>query len=135
MPDSLPVLETQRQQVLQQIADLGDFRSGSITAVVTRCGKPTCHCAGAKDPGHGPNLRLTYKVKGKTVTETLSAPGALQKAQQEIAAFRDFQQQVKDLVEINTAICRLRPLSAGEEDLTLREKKRRRRFIGRSTKK
>ena len=135
MPDSLPVLEAQRQQVLQQIADLGDFRSGSITAVVTRCGKPTCHCARAKDPGHGPNLRLTYKVKGKTVTETLSAPGALQKAQQEIAAFRDFQQQVKDLVEINTAICRLRPLSAGEEDLTPQEKKRRRRFIGRSTKK
>ena len=135
MPDSIPVLEARRQQVLEEIADLGDFRSGSITAVVTRCGKPTCHCARAKDPGHGPNLRLTYKVKGKSVTETLSAPGAWQKAQHEIAAFRDFQQHVQALVEINGAICRLRPLSAGEEDLSPQEKKQRRPSTGRSTKK
>jgi hypothetical protein len=135
MPDSLPTLEVQRQQVLQQIADLGDFRSGSITAVVTRCGKPTCHCARAQDPGHGPNLRLTSKVKGKTVTETLSAPGALGKARREIAAFRAFQQHLQALVEINAAICRLRPLAAEEEELTPQEKKRRKRSSNRSTRK
>ena len=135
MPNSLPALEQKRQQILQQIADWGDFRSGSITAALTRCGKPTCHCARAQDLGHGPNLRLTYKVKGKTVTETLSAPGALQKAQREIAAFRNFQQQVQALVEINATICRLRPFAAGEEDLTPQGKKRRRPSIGRSTKK
>ena len=135
MLDSLPVLEARRQQVLEQVAELGDFRSGSICAVVTRCGKPTCHCARAKDPGHGPTLRLTYKAQGKSRIETLSAPGALRKAQQEIANFRDFQRYVKTLVEINAAICRLRPLSAGEEDLTPQEKKRRKRFSSRFSKK
>ncbi len=127
MPDALPVLEAQRDELLQQICDLGDFRSGSITAVVKRCGKPTCHCARSKDPGHGPNLRLTYPVKGKTVTETLSAPGALPKAQQEIAVFRDFQRHIQALTQINASICRLRPLPAEEQDLTPQEKKRQRR--------
>ena len=135
MPDSLPALEQRRHRIVQQIGELGDFRSGSITAVVTRCGKATCHCARAKDPGHGPSLRLTYKVKGKSRIETLSAPGALQKARQEIAVFRDFQQYVRTLVEINAAICRLRPLWTEEEDLTPQEKKRRRPSTGRSTKK
>lgn len=27
------------------------------------------------DPGHGPNLRLTYKLQGKTVTEIFPSPG------------------------------------------------------------
>ena len=51
MLDSLPVLERQRSLLLQQISELGVFRSGSITAVMKRCGKPTCHCAGLKDTG------------------------------------------------------------------------------------
>jgi hypothetical protein len=125
MPDSLPTLEERRRLILEQIVNLGDFRCGSISAVVTRCGKPTCHCARPKDAGHGPALRLTYKVKGKSRIETLSAPGSLQKAQREIAAFRQFQQQMQSLVEVNAAICRLRPLPAGE-DWTPQEKKRRR---------
>jgi hypothetical protein len=128
MPDSLPALEQQRRQILDQIANLGDFRSGSISAVTTRCGKPTCHCARPKDPGHGPALRLTYKVKGKSCIETVSAPGALRKAQQEIAVFRQFQQQVQSLIEVNAAICRLRPVSPSEPEQTEQEKKRRRQF-------
>jgi hypothetical protein len=124
MPDTVPTLEERRRQILDQIAHLGDFRSGSISAVVTRCGKPTCHCARPKDAGHGPALRLTYKVKGKSRIETLSVPGALQKAQREIATFRQFQQQMRSLIEVNAAICRLRPVG-GSEDWTPQEKKRR----------
>jgi hypothetical protein len=134
MPDSLPTLEDRRRLILEQIVNLRDFRCGSISAVVTRCGKPTCHCARPKDAGHGPALRLTYKVKGKSRIETLSAPGSLQKAQQEIAAFRQFQQQVQSLIEVNAAICRLRPLPSGE-DWTPQEKKRRKPSSRRSREK
>lgn len=132
MSDTLPALEQQRRQILEQIAQLGDFRSGSINAVVTRCGKPTCHCARPKDAGHGPTLRLTYKVKGKSRIESLSAPGALRKAQQEIAAFRLFQQQIRLLVGINAAICRARPVPAEERPATPWEKKRRKPSSGKS---
>ncbi len=57
-----------------------------------RCGNPRCHCHLPNDPGHGPNDRLTYKRKGKTVTETFPTAVAQRKAQHEIAEFRRFQQ-------------------------------------------
>ena len=67
MPDSLLELEKRRSEVLAQISALGDFRRGSISATGGRCGTLNCHCHKPDDPGHGPNLRLTYKLEGKTV--------------------------------------------------------------------
>ena len=79
MSDSLPLLEAERSQILRQISALGDLRPGSISAVVRRCGKPSCHCAKPNDPGHDAQLRLTRKVDGKTVAESFASPAALQK--------------------------------------------------------
>src|SRR5664280_1609778 len=70
-PKSLEFLEQQRVNITNQIAALGDLRGGSITSTTGRCGKPNCHCHQPKDPGHGPNLRLTFKINGKTVTASL----------------------------------------------------------------
>ena len=123
MPHTVPTLEQQRHQILQQIEALGDFRPGSVSAVQVRCGQPSCHCARPKDPGHGPSLRLTYKIEGKSRIESLSAPGALQKAQREIAAFRQFQQHIRELIEVNVALCQLRPPETAS-GLTPQEKKR-----------
>ena len=71
MPDSLPDLEADRAKLFQQMQTLGDFRPGSISAVVRRCGKSTCHCAQPDDAGHDPQFRLTRKADGKTVTDEL----------------------------------------------------------------
>src|SRR5271170_363949 len=86
-PKSLESLEQQRTSIADQIASLGDLRRGSITSTTGRCGKPNCHCHQPKDPGHGPNLRLTYKVEGKTVTESLPDQSATRKAEREIDEF------------------------------------------------
>ena len=121
MIDSLPELENRRSLLLHQIADLGDFRPGSISATRGRCGNPNCHCHKPDDPGHGPNLRLTYKAEGKTVTETFPTIGAQRKAEREIAGFRRYQELSRELVDTNEKICRARPV---EETLTPQEKKR-----------
>ena len=110
MPDSLPALEAERLALLVQISRLGDFRPGSITPTRGRCGNPHCHCHQPDDPGHGPNDRLTYKRKGKTITETFPTAIAQRKAQREIAEFRRFQQLSRALLEVNEKICRLRPV-------------------------
>src|SRR5208337_1893948 len=86
------------------IADLGDLRPGSIVEVMARCGKPNCHCAQPGDPGHGPHFRLTRKVKGKSVAETLAHPAALRKAQREVAEFRKFQRLSAQLVAVEMAL-------------------------------
>jgi hypothetical protein len=109
-PKSLEALEDRRTNITHQIASLGDLRGGSITSTTGRCGKPNCHCHQPKDPGHGPNLRLTYKVNRRTVTESLPDHRAARKAEREIAEFRKLQGLHKELVEVNALICRMRPL-------------------------
>jgi len=132
MPESLNRLEERRSAVWAEMGSLGDFRSGSITAINGRCGKANCRCHQPHQPGHGPNFRLTRKVKGKTRSETFSSAGELRKAQGEVAAFHRFRQLSQQLLEVNERICRARPV---EETLTEEEKKRRGPSKGKSIRK
>ena len=58
-----------------------------LIPAVKGCGKPNCRCHKPGEPVHGPNPRLTFKVQGKTVTESLPTPAAFKKAEREIAEF------------------------------------------------
>jgi hypothetical protein len=129
LPNSLAALEQQRSGILTQILELGDFRSGSITAINGRCGKPNCHCHRPNQPGHGPNFRLTRKINGKTVSESFSSAAELRKAQREVEAFHRFRQLSQELLEVNESICRARPV---EDTLSPEEKKRPKRSAKRS---
>ena len=124
MSGDVATLEIQRSHLLEQFLALGDLRPGSITAVVRRCGKPSCHCAKPHDPGHDPQFRLTRRVAGKTVTETFPNPAAFNKAQREVAEFHHFQELGEKLVSINQKICALRPVERERGGWTEQEKKR-----------
>ena len=128
MSGSLTVLEQQRSAILERILSLGDFRSGSISAITGRCGKPDCRCHKPGQPGHGPNYRLTRKANGKTISETFASPSEMRKAQREVEAFHQFRQLSRDLLAVNEKICRARPV---EESLTEQEKKRPKRSSAR----
>jgi len=120
-PNPLIALEQQRAAIVSGIADLGDFRSGSISAISGRCGKPECRCHQPNQPGHGPNFRLTRKVNGKSVSETFASPAELRKAQREVDAFHRFRKLSQELLEVNEKICHLRPV---DDWLSSEEKKR-----------
>lgn len=122
LSDSLATLEQQRSSILMQILELGDFRSGSITSIHGRCGKPNCRCHQPGQPGHGPNFRLTRKINGKSVSETFSSAIELRKAQREVEAFHRFRLLSQELLEVNEKICRARPAA---DTLSPEEKKRR----------
>lgn len=129
MRQSLGDLEQQRSAILHRITNLGDFRPGSVTATSGRCGKANCRCHRPNEPPHGPTDRLTYKVEGKTVSESLPTPAAVAKAQREVAEFRNYQQLTQQFVEVNTRICQLRPVvetapSAPEKKRPKRSKKK-----------
>lgn len=130
MPDSLAELEQQRNAIAQRIAELGDLRAGSISSTSGRCGKPNCRCHRPGQPGHGPNLRLTYKVDGKTLTESLPTPAAARKAEREVAEFRNFQQLSREFLKTNAQICHLRPIEEPSE--SEQEKKRPKRSAKKS---
>jgi len=125
MPQSLEDLTQQRSVIARHLTALGDFRPGSITTTSGRCGKPNCHCHRPNQPPHGPTDRMTYKVEGKTISESLPNAAALAKARREVAEFRNYQQLSQQFIEINTQICRLRPIE--EATPQPQEKKRRKR--------
>lgn len=127
MSHTLAEWEQRRQAISHQIGQLGDLRPGSITSTSGRCGKPECRCHRPGESGHGPNLRLTYKVDGKSVSESLPSPAAKRKAEREVAEFRKFQQLTREFVEANAEVCRLRPIE--EQAPPVQEKKRRKRSV------
>ncbi len=129
MTNALPQLEAKRSDLFRQLSTVGDFRRGSITTTSGKCGKTSCHCSKRDDVGHGPNFRLTRRVKGKTVTETFHSAAALRKAQQEVTEFHRFQALCGEIIEVSEKICALRPVG---DTLTPEEKKRPRRFTRRS---
>jgi hypothetical protein len=130
MAQTLAEWEHRRQAICHQLGQLGDLRPGSITSTSGRCGKPECRCHRPGEPGHGPNLRLTYKVDGKSVSESLPSPAAMRKAEREVAEFRKFQQLTREFVEANAGVCRLRPIE--EEPPSGEGKKRRKRSARKS---
>jgi len=121
MPESLQDLELRRTEIAKQFARLGDLRSGSISDTSGRCGKPNCHCHRPGQPVHGPNPRLTFKVEGKTVSESLPTPAAQKKAEREIAEFRHFEQLIREFIVVNAKICHAR----GVETQPLPQEKKR----------
>jgi uncharacterized protein DUF6788 len=129
MTNPLPELEKHRADLLARISQLADFRPGSITATQGRCGNPNCHCHKPGEAGHGPNLRLTYKVGGKTMTESFATPAAQRKAQREVAEFARYRELSRAFIDVNTQICRVRPV---EDTLAPEEKKRPKRFARKS---
>ena len=70
----------------------GRFSSGFDYPHYRSLRQANCCCYQPGHPGRGPNLRLTRKVQGKTVSETFSSPPALRKAQPEVASERDRKQ-------------------------------------------
>jgi len=128
LSESLALLEQKRAAILGRILQIGDFRSGSIGTITGRCGKPDCRCHKPGQPGHGPNYRLTRKVKGKTISETFTSSAELRKAQREVEAFHLFRHLSQELLEVNEKICRTRPV---EESLSEQEKKRPKRSSAR----
>lgn len=67
-PDEL----ARQRALLADLGKIGFFRRGTLLSRFTRCGKPGCRCQADPPQLHGPYWQWTRKVKGKTVTVTLS---------------------------------------------------------------
>lgn len=134
MAGLLADLERRRSELLEELSRLGNFRAGSITALTRRCGKASCRCSRPDDPGHGPNLRLTYKLRSKTYSESLPDEATQRRVEKEIAEFRKFQQFIRAFVDINTKICLLssavRPIN---ENVQTQTRERLKRSLGTGT--
>jgi hypothetical protein len=112
-PDELAELERRRAELYAELAQLGDFRRGSLNEAWRRCGKANCACAAPDHPGHGPQWNLTRKAGGRTRTVHLRPGPELDKARREVAEHERFRDLVARLTEVNEAICSARPAAPG----------------------
>lgn len=106
-PQSLLLLRRTRDEILSELAQIGDFRPGSLVERYRNCGKPSCRCAKKGAPGHGPSYSLTRPVKGKTVTHIIPPGPAVDRTREQIVEYRRFRDLARSLIEISEQLCDL----------------------------
>ncbi len=105
MQKDLDTLRKERARLFAEIAEIGDFRRGSISETYRRCGKATCCCTGPDHPGHGPQYLLMTKVEGRSHAKYLRTGGELIRLQAEVKTHLHFREMVQKIVEISEEIC------------------------------
>ena len=102
--DTIDRLQAQKEKILQQISELGDFRQGSLSPRFRKCGKSYCHCAKEGSKGHGPLWMTTRSVKGKTTSKAIPKE-KVDATFKQIDTFHQFRNLVREYVETNIKIC------------------------------
>ncbi len=121
-----------RDELLGEIAGIGDLRQGSLRAQYRRCGKPNCHCAADGAQGHGPYWLLTWTDRdtGKSRGRTVPA-AAIEGTRAQIAEYQRLRGLVGELVEVSGRICDARldadskPAVLGKWGVSTRRSRRR----------
>jgi hypothetical protein len=108
--EPLDDLERQRAELYARLAGTGDFRPGSVSETWRRCGRPNCACAQPGHPGHGPRYLWTRSAGGRTRSRQLAA-AELDKVRREVANYKEFVAVTDQIVQVNEAICEVRPVS------------------------
>lgn len=95
-------LRQRKAQLLRAFAIPDDLLPGSLSRSHLRCGKPTCHCAQPKDPGH-PIWTLTFMVNGKKHTQHIPSEW-VEEVQRRVTAGREFQDAIREVLAANAQL-------------------------------
>ncbi|UNX54303.1 hypothetical protein MF406_15465 [Georgenia sp. TF02-10] len=102
-------LEERKSLTLDRIAQVPQFRRGSLQVGYRRCGKPGCRCARPGEQGHGPRRLWTRTAKGSGGSRGQYIPiEQVDQVRAELDSYTQFAGLVEDYVEINEALCRAR---------------------------
>ena len=85
------------------LADLGPIRRGTVLRRLRRCGRPACRCQADPPQLHGPYYEWTRKVKGKTVSVSVTEEQA-RLMKQWIANARQLDKIVADMQLVSDRI-------------------------------
>lgn len=93
-------LRQRKYRLMQRYPMPDDLLPGSLSLSRFRCGKASCHCAGGE--GH-PAWSWTFMVEGKKRVEHVPA-AAVAEIERRVAAGREFQQAVKEVLAANAQL-------------------------------
>lgn len=95
-------LRQRKFELLRRFPIPEDLLPGSLSLSHLRCGKPTCHCAQAKDPGHAV-WSLTFMVGGRKHVQHIPKDW-VEQVQRRVQAGREFQQAVREVLAANAQL-------------------------------
>jgi len=95
-------LRQRKFDLLRRFAIPADLLPGTLTQTHSRCGRPTCHCADSKDPGHLA-WSLTFMSAGKHRVERIPKEWAESVAER-VRAGREFQDAVREVLTANAEL-------------------------------
>ena len=99
-------LRQRRRFLVSQLKIFPDSLRASLVERFSRCGKANCHCHQEGDK-HGPFYYLTQCLAaGKMNKFLLKTPSQRQRAQAGIEHYRQLQEQVEELSQINAELLR-----------------------------
>jgi hypothetical protein len=99
LPQPTPEELQHWQHVLGRLHGLGLFRRGSLVQRSFTCGKTYCRCMADPPQLHGPYWHWTRKVRGKTISRTLS--------DEQVLLLRDWLDAARQLDELLTELDQL----------------------------
>jgi hypothetical protein len=79
-----------------------DGLPGSLALTYRRCGKPTCRCAKAGEPGH-PQWLLTFMLEGQKRVEAIPKEW-VEEVQHRVAAGQAAKQALADILSANAEL-------------------------------
>jgi len=99
-------LRHRKRFLLSQIKIRPDLLRASLVQRFSRCGKPNCHCHHGGDK-HGPFYFLTQCLAVGHINKfLLTTPSQQQAARGGIERYRQLQEQVEELSQINAELLR-----------------------------
>ncbi len=112
--NTIEQLESQRSELILQIAAVGEFRPGNLSPVSRKCGNPKCRCAQPDGAPHR-GWQLTRKIKGRSQCRSVPRH-ALDDTQGQVDEYRRFRDLVDQFTEVNERLCEQRlKLRRGEK--------------------
>ena len=107
-------LRQRKRFLLSHLKVLPDSLRASLVERFSRCGKSNCRCHHGGDK-HGPFYYLTQCLAvGKVNKVLLKTPAQQQAAKDGIESYRQFQDQIEELSQINTELLRREEALKGE---------------------
>ncbi|MBI5233724.1 MAG: hypothetical protein HY880_05155 [Deltaproteobacteria bacterium] len=124
MQKTVEGLRQQKMELLRKLAEVGNFRRGTLSVNYRKCGKKNCSCAQPGQPKHGPQFLWSTTLKGKSYTKNLALGPQLQKYKEEIDNYHEFQRLCEELIKVNEKLCNLLPVGQIENTDELEELKK-----------
>ena len=94
-------LRQRKHYLLRTLVIPPDALPGTLSQTFSRCGKPTCHCAG-DDQGH-PKWVLTYMLEGKRQVEIVPAEW-VEEISRRVKAGRALKDAVDEILTANAQL-------------------------------